>query len=299
MLFSECFDILVLICDDPFNFRDYKVIKRINSSRNILAFSPVTIAADPFLVAKDDILYLFYEEYRYRDKGIIKMISTRDLVNWSKPKIVLEEDFHLSYPWVFQHDGQWYMIPETQAVHEVRLYKAVNDELNRFELSKTIIARGVDEQIPVIDFCDSSIVERDGMFYLFTTVCQGKENELHLYYSNNICGDYKAHPLSPLIVDDRCGRNGGALLEYKGVLYRIAQDCVGEYGKDIHLFKVENLSKTQYEETVFYEHFLTDKGLLAGHQFNFVNFRGRYVVSVDQKRRTPFLTCKLKRLFFG
>ena len=297
MLFSECFDTLVLACDNPFDLRDCKVIKRINSSRNILAFSPVTIAADPFLVVKDDTLYLFYEEYRYRDKGIIKMISTCDLVTWSKPKVVLDEDFHLSYPWVFEHDGQWYMMPETSAVHEVRLYRAVNNQLDRFEFAKAILTHDAEDEFPVMDFCDSSIVNKDGEFFLFTTLNHGKGNELHLYYSDSLDGGYKRHPQSPLIVSDKYGRNGGSLLEHDGVLYRFAQDCDGEYGKNVHLFKVNTISNNQYKETAFQENVLTSHGLSAGHQYNFVNFKGKYIVTIDQKRWVPFLTCKAKRLF--
>ena len=297
MLFSECFDTLVFACDNPFNLRDGNVIKRINSSRNILALSPITIAADPFLVVKDDTLYLFYEEYRYRNKGVIKMTSTRDLVKWSKTKVVLDEDFHLSYPWVFNHDGQWYMIPETSAVHELRLYRAVNNEFDCFELDKTILTHAAEDEYPVLDFCDSSIVNKDGFFFLFTTLNYGKGNELHLYYSDSFDGNYKVHPESPLIVSDKYGRNGGSLLEHEGILYRFAQDCEGEYGNNLHLFRVDTLTENQYEESILQEAVLTRHGLSAGHQYNFVYFKGKYVVTIDQKRWVPFLTCKVKRLF--
>ncbi len=297
MLFSECFDTLVLACDNPFDLKGHKVIKHINSSRNILAFSPVTIAADPFLVVKDDTLYLFYEEYRYRDKGIIKMISTCDLVTWSKPKVVLDEDFHLSYPWVFQHEGQWYMMPETSAVHEVRLYRAVNNQLDHFEFVKAILIHNVIGESLLLDYCDSSIVNKDGKFFLFTTLNHGKGNELHLYYSNCLDGEYKRHPQSPLIVSDKYGRNGGSLLEHDGVLYRFAQDCDGEYGNNVHLFKVDTLTKNEYKELVSQEDVLSRQGLSGGHQYNFVYFKGKYIVTIDQKRWTPFLTCKVKRLF--
>ena len=272
MLFSECFDIFVLVGDDPFNIRNQKVVKRINSSRNMFSWSPVIIDADPFLAVKDGALYLFYEEYHYRGRGVIKMTSTRDLATWTEPTVVLSEDFHLSYPWVFQHAGQWYMMPETSAAHAVRLYKAVNDMLDQFEFTKTILIHDAEDEFPLMDFCDSSIVEHDGVYYLFTTVNHGKGNELHLYFSDRFDGGYVPHPQSPMVIDDRCGRNGGALIEHEGTLYRFAQDCVGEYGKNIHLFKVNTLSKTRYEETATQENVLTSNGLSSGHQYNFVNF---------------------------
>lgn len=297
MLLNECFDILLIACDDPIRFEHHETIKRIKCNRNPFSLNPVMIAADPFLAVKDDRLYLFYEEYRYRDKGIIKMTSTCDLVTWSVPQVVLSEHFHLSYPWVFKHEGQWYMMPETAAAHEIRLYKATNNDFGHFELDKTLLCHDVDEKLPAMDFCDSSIVQKDNVFYLFTTVNYGKGNELQLYYSDNLGGPYEKHPLSPLVVGDKYGRNGGTLLEYGGILYRFAQDCDGEYGKNINLFSVNILSKAEYKEEVVQKNVLSRHGIGTGHHFNFVFFKGKFIVAVDQKLRLPFLGCKVKHLF--
>lgn len=297
MLFNECFDTLVLVSDHPFNLKGSRMVKRINSSRNCLAPAPVLIAADPFLSVKDDTLYLFYEEYRYRAKGIIKMTSTQDLISWSHPRVVLEQEFHLSYPWVFQHNDQWYMIPETSATHEIRLYKAVDNSLNRFEYLKTLLAHDGNDQYPLTDYCDSSIVEKNGTFYLFTTLHHGAGNELHLFYSDALDGNYTPHPMSPVVVNDECGRNGGHLLEHDGALYRFAQNCNGGYGNNISIFEVAELSHSQYKEALVQKDALTQAGFSAGHQYNFVKFRNKYIIAIDQKRRFPFFTCKVKRLF--
>ena len=297
MLLNECFDIKVIACDDPIKLDRYREIKRIDSSRNPLSIRPVMIDADPFLVVRDDRLYLFYEELSYGCKGIIKMTSTSDLVAWSEPRTVLTERFHLSYPWVFNHEGQWYMMPETGAAQEVRLYRAVNNDFSHFEYYKTLLSHGAGEQLPAMDFCDSSIVQKDNVFYLFTTVNYGNGNELSLYYSDKLDGVYQAHPVSPLTIDDKSGRNGGELLEHGGALYRFAQDCSEEYGKDINLFAVKTLTTTQYREELLQENFLSSHGLHAGHQYNFVFYKGQYIVVMDQKRWRPFLTCKLGHLF--
>ena len=64
VLFDDCFDIVLFVTDDPMDLLSgCQVIKRINCTRNVFAWSPVTIEADPFLAVKDDTLYLFYEEY--------------------------------------------------------------------------------------------------------------------------------------------------------------------------------------------------------------------------------------------
>lgn len=300
MLFLDCFDILLFACSDPINVAGrHKTIKRINCTRNILSPSPVMIVADPFLVVKDETLYLFYEEYRYRGKGIIRMTCSDDLVNWKEPKTVLQENFHLSYPWVFQHEGQWFMMPETSAAHEVRLYQAVDNQFDQFVQSKTLLSRGSLDQVPRMDFCDSSITRKDDTYYLFTTVNNGRGNELHLYFSDSLDGTYTEHPQSPLMVSDKYGRDGGSLLEWDGNLFRFAQDCDGDYGKNINVFKVDVLSRSQYAESLINKNVLTSIGFAIGHQYNFVEFKGQYIVAVDQKLRIPYLGCKVKRLLEG
>lgn len=297
MLRLDCFDTIVFTCDNPIKPDNRECVKRINCSRNIFSPSPVMIVADPFLVFRDDVLFLFYEEYRHGGRGIIKMTSTEDLVSWTEPQVVLTEKFHLSYPFVFQHDGQWYMMPETSAAHEIRLYKAVNNKFDQFEYYTTLLAHRPGEARPAMDYCDSSIIKKDDVFYLFTTVNRGEGNELHLFYSDRLDGEYMPHPQSPLFVSDKYGRNGGTPLEYHGDIYRFAQDCDGQYGKNINIFKVNDLTQTRYQEALVVKDALSLSGWSAGHQYNFVNFKGHYVVTVDQKFKLPLLGCKVKRLF--
>ena len=82
------------------------------------------IQADPFLFIRNNTLYLFYEVLRCGDKGCIMMVQTNDLKSWSEPVLVLKEPWHLSFPFVFEYNGEVYMIPESQECNEIRLYKA-------------------------------------------------------------------------------------------------------------------------------------------------------------------------------
>ena len=126
------------------------MIKRIKSSSNPFCIHPVVIVADPFLFVYKDELFLFYEEQiDLRGKGLIKMTKTKDLVRWSNPVIVLEESFHLSYPNVFEVNGDIYMMPETGHDLSIKLYKANND-LTKWTYHKTLLEGK--------NFVDSSIV---------------------------------------------------------------------------------------------------------------------------------------------
>src|SRR5262249_24351028 len=69
--------------------------------------------ADPFAVARGDNLYVLFEEFDYRScKGVIcaTRVSSRGRVE--RPQTVLELPVHLSYPYLFEHDGEIYCIPE-------------------------------------------------------------------------------------------------------------------------------------------------------------------------------------------
>ena len=71
--------------------------------------------ADPQVFFKDDMYYIFIEEYLYKKKkGHISLIEMQQSGKYSDPVKVLDEPYHLSYPHVFESDGTLYMIPETQ-----------------------------------------------------------------------------------------------------------------------------------------------------------------------------------------
>ena len=62
--------------------------------------------ADPHVFFKDDIYYIFIEEYIYKKKKAhISLIEMQQSGKYSDPVKVLEEPFHLSYPHVFEYNG--------------------------------------------------------------------------------------------------------------------------------------------------------------------------------------------------
>ena len=57
-------------------------------------------------------------------RGEIALARSADGVAWGYVSSVLREPFHLSYPYVFEAEGRFYMIPETLEPECVRLYAA-------------------------------------------------------------------------------------------------------------------------------------------------------------------------------
>lgn len=286
---SNQFDVVIGInSDDIFDVARQQVVKRIYSSRSFFASNPVVIIADPFLFVKDDVLYLFYEEQvGFSGKGIIKVISTIDMAHWTKPKVVLSEPFHLSYPNVFEVDGVKYMMPETGSQLSIRLYCATG-RLDEWRHIGTL-AEGE-------AFVDSSVVRVADCYYLFTTVRRASGDELWLYSSDSFPGRWEKHPCSPIRKGDgvRCA---GPVFASGDSMYRPAQRHDGYYGSGVDIFRIDTITPDRYEETLFREKIIpcSDKCYKAGgHHINSVGFNGKTIVATDcvVRRMKFFEICK-------
>lgn len=250
------------------------------------SFNPVIIKADPFLFVKDDILYLFYEEKKVWGPGKIKMINTKDLVNWSIPQIVLQENFHLSFPFVFRYENNCYMIPETEEDNTIRLYKSENENLTKWSLTKKILFSSRNKNMQ-FNYSDSCIWLIDSIFYLFTSQKCNGVYQLQLYISTELDGVYEAHPKSPICVSNKYGRNAGAVFMAGNKLYRPSQDCTTSYGANVSIHEITILTTKEYEETLYVDDIIPRDSPIysaGGHHFNVTNFGGQYVVSTDGKR---------------
>ena len=81
--------------------------------------------ADPFLFKEGDTWHLFFEVLNSSTmQGDIAVATSKDLLRWDYKQVVLDEQFHLSFPLVFRSDGEIFMIPETTEANGVRLYRA-------------------------------------------------------------------------------------------------------------------------------------------------------------------------------
>lgn len=203
--------------------------------------------ADPFIVQENSTYFLFFEVLGlYDQKGRISMAASNDGVLWHYERIVLEESFHLSYPYVFQHENRFYMIPDNNSGY-IKLYKAVNFPYE-WEFSADLL-KGI--------FADASILHKDGMFWLFAEQADhmGRRNgNLHLYYSERLDSGWTEHPQSPLYTDrPECARPAGRVLEVKGENLRFSQDDKAYYGRCVNLHKIERLTVCEYKETVMPE----------------------------------------------
>ncbi|RAL43656.1 hypothetical protein DM860_017512 [Cuscuta australis] len=208
---------------------------------------PSNFVADPFLYVKGDTLFLFFEtKNAITMQGDIGVARSFDKgATWEQLGIVLDEDWHLSYPYVFDYNGNIYMMPEGSAKGDLRLYRAV-DFPTEWTLERVILKR------PMVD---SFIIPHDGKYWLFGSDHSGigvrKNGQLEIWYSASPLGPWRQHKKNPIYNKDKSmgARNGGRPFVFDGNIYRAGQDCGSTYGRRVRLFKIEVLTTHEFKET--------------------------------------------------
>lgn len=202
--------------------------------------------ADPFLWQQGEESWCFFETFDYRTRlGYISAgrIESGQLTD---VRIVLDPGYHLSFPFLFEHDGQLFMMPESCASRRIELWRCISFP-DKWELHKTVL-EGTNP-------ADSTLAEIDGQYWLFTNICDDPfgdmNSELHLFRADGpMLEKLEPHPLNPVIFDSRCARNAGRIFQRDGAFYRPAQDnSHGTYGYGLQLMRIEELTMDRYRES--------------------------------------------------
>jgi hypothetical protein len=248
---------------------------------------PARFVADPFLLPVAGTWHMFFEVWnRATHRGEIGLATSAQGRQWQYQRIVLAEPFHLSYPYVFEAHGGYYLIPESHKDHSIRLYQA-----ERFPDRWTCAATLLSGQ----PFADASVFEHEGRWWLFTeTSPEGKFDTLRLYSAPALLGPWQEHPQSPLITgNSRTARPAGRVVDFGGCLFRFAQDCREDYGTSVSAFQIVELTPTRYQEIE-----VSDRPFLAGsgagwnaagmhHVDLHPHSGGGWIASVDGRVRLP------------
>jgi hypothetical protein len=201
---------------------------------------PAEFVADPFLLHHNDLWHLFFEIYHAGTKrGVIGLATSKDARSWAYQGVVLEENFHLSYPHVFAHEGEVYMTPETLYNGRVILYQAA--PFPRCWRRKAVMVEGLG--------ADPTVFRHGGLWWLFVGLPYHRYETLRLYHSEHFTGPWLEHLSSPITRgDSRRARPAGRVVEWEGRLLRFAQDCVPRYGTAVRAFEILDLTKDTYTE---------------------------------------------------
>jgi hypothetical protein len=216
---------------------------RLEGSLKLLPNPAGRYLADPFPIEVAGRHFLFAEDYSHAARrAVISVCEAGTDDTWSPPRTVLACDHHLSYPFVFEHEGAVYMLPETGEAGRVELHRAVEFP-HHWTLDRVLL----DELTAV----DATLHIEDGVLWLFAHVIEGPEDpgELRLFSARSLHGDWRPHPQNPIVTDQGSARPAGRLFRRGGVLIRPSQDCTRRYGGAVVLNRVDVLTAEEYRES--------------------------------------------------
>jgi hypothetical protein len=201
--------------------------------------------ADPHVAVHNGKPYVFFEEFLYKTgKAHISVMEFDDRVQWHSPRPVLERPYHLSYPFLFEWQGERYMIPETSANRTLEVYRCEQFP-DRWALHKTLMKN--------VNAFDATLLRHAGLWWMFVTLAEtggSSSDELFLFHADHPLSDHWIpHPLNPIVSDVRRARPAGPIFTENGRLIRPAQVGSRTYGYAIRLNRIEELSPTSYRET--------------------------------------------------
>lgn len=219
--FSEASNVFPTVNIDSNNIITYKYINSITPEKQ-------HFIADPFFIKEKDIFYLFVE-LKGESNADIALLTSRDGENYDFKGIVLDEEFHLSYPQVFKYNGEIYMLPETTGSNQVLLYRA-----NNFPYEWVI----TDTLIKNRRLKDPSLLLSDDLNLIVAVDDNLKQ---FIFKADSLEGNWK----EAKNYKQRFGnetRPGGRFFKVNDNWYLPIQNRKKGYGTGVSLYKLENLN---------------------------------------------------------
>ncbi len=220
------------------------LLDRREAAFSVLSGDTHSYLADPFPFRHQGQDFIFVEQYLYsKNRGCIAVMTADRNGTIGSPHIVVEEPYHLSYPLVFEEDGQIWMIPESGAAKNVSLYRAVAFPY-RWTREACLIQG--------IEAYDITPLGDKGGFWFFVSLRHWRSTSwdcLSLYRAESLAGAWTPHVANPVLIDARLSRPGGACIRRGGHTLRPVQDCGRGYGGALTLCQIDALDESEFAQT--------------------------------------------------
>ena len=201
--------------------------------------------ADPFIIQKENKYYIFLEELIYKvNKGHISVIEMDEKGQYEEPVKVIDKPYHLSYPFVFKYEGDYFLIPESRSNKTIELYKCLEFPM-KWEFQLNLMEN--------IEAVDATLFYHRNKWWLFANMVENPGSsildELFLFYSEKLCSKvWTPHPLNPVVSDVRKARPAGGIYIHNGKIIRPSQNSSKRYGFGLKMNEIRKLNESEYEE---------------------------------------------------
>jgi len=233
------------------------------------------LIADPFFIKERDSIYLFFEHQEKGENANIGLMKSHDGINFEYDRIVLDEKFHLSYPNVFKHKDEFFMLPETKRAHNILLYKA-HDFPYDWRIYDTLIKNE--------NLKDPSIFLSDSLNFL---VASDDFYSLYLFKSDSLDGKWEKHKKRGLMLTGTEARPAGRIFINQNQNFILpVQNCSRGYGYGFSLYELNFNKNDSYDIRLFKKYFLkANKNIdeFAGgmHHLDFQRIDDKYYITYD------------------
>ena len=230
--------------------------------------------ADPFLFEHENQTYVFFEDVDYATRKATISVGSIEGDEFALLGTALDTDYHLSYPFIFEHQSEIFMLPETCQAKRLEVWRCLE-----FPAKWERYATALDGTITA----DSVIFQKDGTWWLFSNITNDSYadhcSELHIFQVDGpALTSIVPHPLNPVVIDTQTARGAGRIFEHDGKLLRASQcNIFGTYGYGLNIMEITRLSLEDYDEQLLRRlepEF--ESGLIGCHHADFLN--GRYVI---------------------
>lgn len=202
---------------------------------------PFSFLADPFGWHEGSAFHVFAEHYDYRTRrGAIERLTFDTSFCLVERRPALTEPWHLSYPFVFEGEGEVWMLPEAHRSGRLTLYRA-HGRSDDWRPECTVEL----DCVPV----DASILRYQDRWWLFYSPATTKETRLghlHVAWADRLCGPWTAHSSNPVRVDRGSARPGGTPALIGNRIMLPVQDCRLTYGGAVRPLWIERLDETTF-----------------------------------------------------
>lgn len=222
-----------------------------NKLKKLFEDPPWSFKADPFFDQKSGNMLV--EDFNYfTGRGQLSTFP------YSKPGDITEvttpRKIHYSYPQVVRNKEDLYLVPESAQNNRIDIYKLEN--------GKTSYVKTLVESFAGID---PTIVYNNNRYWLFATDGNGGSYwKLHVWYSEDLLGEWKPHRLNPVKCDVRSSRGAGGIYKDGSRLIRPTQNCFPNYGSSISLNEINKLTPDEFEEKIVGEIHPPENGEFVG-----------------------------------
>jgi len=214
--------------------------------------------ADGFGIIDGDRRFILAERFSYRGsshllsygrerrmgRGYITSIALDEFGEIVAESPAIDTGLHMSYPCTIRDGDSWFLVAEECSRNKVNLYQRASN--GHWQFAKELLPYAL---------VDATVFSYAGQWWMFGTTCDNPLNELHIWYADQLRGNWRPHSGNPVRSDLRNSRPGGTPFLMGDQLYRPTQNCTKTYGGSIVINRIDKLTHDSFSERAVREVF--------------------------------------------